>query len=243
MNNTASDASASAAPQTLDYARHAPWHRRRWKRLILGALLLLLVAIGWERYPAVRTQARFLYWQGKCIAYQAPPDQEIVPADPVTQSAGTGRPQAWREFKSLLNPPGPGNFLAWGIPENNTVFLHERISPKGNRRLVVIETPNPERRYGGVWETIFYTVHVIELGTVLVPPKDTDPLGSGLRMFPNSLARTRIFAGQADPQDPSHFTIRTLTGVSNEIVYDGWLRDDDSVIITQRANGSSRPVP
>lgn len=229
-------------PQTLDYARHAPWHRRWRKRLIMGAILLLLVVIGWERYPAVRTQAQFLYWQGKCIVYQAPPDQEIVPADPGAQSAGTGRPQAWREFESLLNPPAPGKFRAKSIPESNTVFLHERISPKGNRRLVVIETNNPDRRFSA-WNDTMYTVKVITLGTALAPPKDPNPMGSGWRDFPNSRAPTRVFAGHADPQDPSHFTIRTLTGVSHEIIYDGWLRDDDSVIITQRVNSSSRPVP
>lgn len=44
----------------------------------------------------------------------------------------------------------------------------------------------------------------------------------------------RVFAGQADPQDASHFTIRyELDGIAGTI--DGWLRADGSVALEPRA--------
>jgi hypothetical protein len=45
--------------------------------------------------------------------------------------------------------------------------------------------------------------------------------------------RVRVYAGQIDPQDASHFTIRyEMWGQSD--VLDGWLNDHDAVRLQQR---------
>jgi hypothetical protein len=54
-----------------------------------------------------------------------------------------------------------------------------------------------------------------------------------------------VHAGQPDPADGSHFTLR-LVIKSHEQILDGWLRDDERVVIEPRNapdSSSTRPLP
>jgi hypothetical protein len=54
----------------------------------------------------------------------------------------------------------------------------------------------------------------------------------------SSINPVRLYAGQADPTDPSHFTIEYATekvaGVWDHGVVDGWLRDNDTLALKFR---------
>ena len=47
------------------------------------------------------------------------------------------------------------------------------------------------------------------------------------------LDQWRLFTGQPDPADPTHFTL-TLRYKSQTATLDGWLRDDDTILIEPR---------
>ena len=50
----------------------------------------------------------------------------------------------------------------------------------------------------------------------------------------------RILAGQVDPSDPSHFTFAyTVNGKPG--IYDGWLKDDERVILEPRPMPATLP--
>ena len=46
-------------------------------------------------------------------------------------------------------------------------------------------------------------------------------------------SKVRMFAGQPDPADPAHFTIRYELDDQPHVI-DGWLRDDDTVLLAWR---------
>jgi hypothetical protein len=141
-----------------------------------------------------------MYWQSRCLRYEA---------------NHTFTPVEWTNYYRLLSPPG---FKSVG-----TVFLHERVSPCGNRRLVVVELAPYEPR-----ETLLRA-------RAFVP--------GGLTSRPRELAQGRgglslpdygeIHAGRPDPHDRSHFTFACeIAGRKN--VIDGWLGDDDLVRLEPR---------
>jgi hypothetical protein len=51
----------------------------------------------------------------------------------------------------------------------------------------------------------------------------------------------KLYAGQPDPKDASHFTIRYTAGEEEGFI-DGWLQDDDTVKLKQRPGAASRPA-
>jgi hypothetical protein len=129
------------------------------------------------------------------------------------------------------------------------LFLHERTSKGGNRRLVALYgwlhddlgsyTPRPlgESR---IWS--------IAIDLVLLKPatlrEDLVEVDSRLSGHAPSLTyawakQARVFAGQPDPNDASHFTIQfEADGKPGTI--EGWLNDDDSV--TLKVHGAPAPV-
>jgi hypothetical protein len=122
-----------------------------------------------------------------------------------------------------------------------TVFLHERRTPAGERRLVGVDLlpfglpiglnlTDPVEGRLEPWGRVFTD------GSFLRPPVEAfspkqNPYRSWSLIGPPD--RLRVFAGQPDPNDPSHFTIDyEVHGVRHTL--DGWLRDDDTVVIEPR---------
>lgn len=69
----------------------------------------------------------------------------------------------------------------------------------------------------------------------LLDPHDTE--GDGIA---DNLFHIRVYAGQPDSADESHFTIRYEINNKNDII-DGYLQDDGSVTLACRAGDSTRP--
>jgi hypothetical protein len=114
--------------------------------------------------------------------------------------------------------------------------LHDRTSPGGRHRLVVITyTPETDNFNASPDEGENYDVQVLTPATLVQPlsvPYHTSG-HDGRVEYPDHPPLVRMFAGQPDPGDPAHFTIRYQMW-GQEDVLDGMLKDDDTVTLTAR---------
>jgi hypothetical protein len=129
-------------------------------------------------------------------------------------------PACWDAFAKHLSPPaGPaGAFL----------FMRERTSPAGVRRLVILQRTVGKAPRPSFWIGVDLDAALLEPGTATMPPRWA-PIQQFAFAFsgqvPATSPRLRMFAGQADPADASHFTIGyELDGEPGTI--DGWLQAD-----------------
>jgi hypothetical protein len=141
-------------------------------------------------------------------------------------------PTCWTRFSKLvgLNNPRPGQ--SFGA----ILFLHERTSSAGNRRLVCIRffpetysfTPQFIDEYN-VEQAVFTPATWMTDAAQNYIPQPADVLSA----FPSRPPDLRIYAGQIDPKDDSQFTIRyEMWGQSD--VLDGRLLNNDQVTLTPR---------
>ena len=230
----------------LAYAPPPRWHRRRRFRRAVGVVLLLAAgAAAWRYGKSAWTRGRLLYYQRQCLAYTAPPDQVVYEQDPVRAAALLSRgsytnvtpaggppeaaltPRCWAEACRLaggLTPPAAGaTAVSGGGSSGATLFLHERRSPGGQRRLVAVQSAP------GLPALASMPVLVEPGSLTAIPSVRAATLDADFDLsLPTNPAGTRFrfFAGQADPSDPSHFTLRfTAEGVPGSV--EGWLRDND----------------
>lgn len=239
-------ADAPPSPPPLQYApRPGPLRRRLARRV--GVLLIVFaatfVSIRWGRPVAGRVE--LLYWQRQCLHYTAPPDQVVYEHGangPPALLAGGGdyvpvtvRPDGFQSStpltaaahlprcaeKFLAQCPGPCISLPAGV-----LFMHERQTPSGARRLVIVTSGFLQGA-----TPLFIPGHdvkadILRPGTLRQPPEEKvgpvilDVLFSQ-RPTPIHL---RVFAGQADAVDPTHFTIAYEFDGQRHVV-DGHLED------------------
>ena len=229
-----------------DYAPPAPRFHRLW--IIPVTIVPLVVLVAWVVPLAKRTAARWqlLRQQARALAYRAPADQVVYESDPAEAakllSLGGGYerwnapespafhiPQFWRGHRQPLGQSG-----------HALVFLHERTSPGGNRRLVVVELGHLSYQR---FADILFLPSVIELGTIGREPKYISAHGGTFSAYVSASERLRVFAGQPDPADKSHFTFDyeiEYQGNSKRGTFDGWLKDNDRVVLKPRI-GERRP--
>lgn len=210
---------AADAGRPLSYAPPPPGRRRRRARRV--GLVLLAVGIafaGWRWGPAARDRAGLLYWQHRCATYAPPADQIVYASGPtdvaalkpdpayVVQPFGppTGAPVAARRPPDCFDryPPAEAMAVSSSIPPGPVLFLHERRTPGGERRIVVV------RLYPVSWVPI--VSHTIgPAGLWAGPTVDPRPGISTAFFYTTDPTRhrLRIFAGQPDPADLSRFTI------------------------------------
>jgi hypothetical protein len=193
--------------------------RRQTRRMIfaLVAVMLLLVLVPLGVRGAKHLQ--LLYWQGRALTTEMSADAVMWDAE---TAISPGAHPTWARFYELLSPPGGAQFA--------TLFLHGRDAGAGQRLLVVDLHLSPqssaEMRY------ISVSARVIEPGTLTRRPRDRVHV---LRAtFHMNAPPVRIFAGQPDPVDPSHFTIVYITTDHAQHMLDGWLLADDTVVIERR---------
>ena len=142
--------------------------------------------------------------------------------------------------------------------EDALLFSHTLTSPSGNTRLVMLEmevklatvtAPKDEHRVA-INRRLKYRIcetkpfgnmpTILRHGTSLKLVQDGEAnlipikwIDGTLRAARPKEYNLRVFAGQPDPQDPSHFTVEyEVGGVKN--VIDGWLTDDDYLRILPR---------
>jgi hypothetical protein len=203
----------------LEYAPPAPWHRRRGaRRAMIFATLLLAGLTAWRIGPQAWRHTQLLYWQNKCMNYTAPADQVVFSANDGSKVV----PKEWTRFYELLSPPGQFSM--------GTVFLHERVAPNGNRRLVGVDVGSMAD--SSLQYTFLYPRSFVP-GTAFSAPVVRSHLD--VAVLSNTFESDKYYAGQLDESDKSHFTLRLVRGQSETII-DGWLKDDDGVLLEARTS-------
>ena len=247
----------SIEPLKLDYGAPPRASRRiRW----IATLLLLVGAIfaGWRWGPYLWHQGNILYWQSKCMRYSPPESMVVYEENPTaaaellnsspqyfayaiyrgkdwnhpgpTVQAAAYRPQGWDKLQAVAGLP-----LINGIGTVNgaIVFLHELVSPGGNHRLVVIEYDAQRDCFTPL---LINRAEVIVPGTWRSGPTRVEkPTVWDVEvMFPTTPPQVRIYAGQVDPADASHFTIRYEMWGQTDVL-DGRLDNNDGITLRQRS--------
>jgi hypothetical protein len=210
----------------LQYSPTPPWRRgRRFRRILVLAVLLLLAATAVLWFPRVRNDVLVVYWQHKCLRHVVPPSTVVHAYPPFDEGERTGVrrvPREWSYLYGALSPPG--------LRSEGTPFLHELRTPSGKRRLVAVdvtEKPTPNSKY------LTLAWRVIEpAGSPLVLPRILRSSGSRLPVDVDS-GSFRVLSGDLDSNDRSHFSF-VCEYAGRQQVLDGWLRDDDSVAIELR---------
>jgi hypothetical protein len=245
---------------TLDYAVLP--RRRRWlRRAVLVVLIAALGYSAWRWGPEAWRRASLLHRQRQCLNYTAAPDMVVYEEEPAAAAKllarsqgdyaayplqrGKGLPATARAVDaaahlphcwSQYQPQAATVMMQFGRAYGAIVFLHERASPSGHRRLVSV-------RYfpdNDTFTPSFVPGHTCEL-IAITPATLTKPAKVAPRMYiidvistwPRVPANVRMFAGQPDPDDPSRFTIRYQMWGKEDIL-DGRLGDDDQVTLTPR---------
>lgn len=130
-------------------------------------------------------------------------------------------------------PPAWGDYVqaakVWVGP---TLFLGYRTSAGGNHRLIVVQSllgfgtdmKHPKERS----HPFAVVANVIAPATLAALPTMIKPAHAGLcgEVEPDPILQ--LFAGHADPADPSHFTIVYQVGARRGTI-DGYLQNDDTV--------------
>jgi hypothetical protein len=214
-------------PPQLDYAQPTPWLRRRSSRrvaLLLFAIIALGFGMRWGSFLVERVQAN--YWFAKCMGYDAPADRPVY--EPRQSGWVTTIPEPWTKFS-----------LYWGGSSpmtGGTLFLHERRTRAGERRLIAVDAVSmifPR--------TLQLQANVFGPAIGMAPAQRKSAVVRVLN-FPFDADEMRIYAGQPDPADASHFTMRYEIGNRHGLI-DGWLRDDDTVVIEPREQSPTQPAP
>lgn len=171
--------------------------------------------------------ARLLYYQHRCFT-RVEPSSAIV----FDESSSTLKTDAdWERFYAIFSPPGGKH--------DATVFIRELRRPDGSTRLVVVEaSPGLSSMPDHLVTLLFappirFDSTVISPGGILQQPQlcsNTSwltPFG-----FVN-MTKFRLYAGQVDPTNPSHFTI-AFDYPDHSGTIDGWLQPNDSILFELR---------
>jgi hypothetical protein len=142
-------------------------------------------------------------------------------------------------------PPSPGSSgtlaRSLGMPSGGTLFLHELRNKAGMRRLAVVQRVPSDG--GPFLYPLGLQVAVFEPATfwsrgknVGRPPVDL-PGDTRSGIIPRvPIQPLRFYAGQADPNDPAHFTIRyELAGTAG--VLDGRLNETGDDLVLKIVSG------
>lgn len=217
----------------------------------VAVMVAALGVVGWKRYgPRLQKRVQMLSLQRQCLAYQPPAGTVRY----VQDGTDTAASQPWKRFFGMKPLPIWGTFQerhvapygplrSGGLQSQGTLFLGERRSPAGNRRLVAVDLRVS-------WNNTNWTASVekraVVPGTLGTEPRETwgGPPADDLKttnlvgqrdvlfMF-DWRQKVKLYAGRPDPADSSHFTIDYELDGRREVI-DGWLRDDDAVELTQR---------
>jgi hypothetical protein len=223
----------------LHYASPLPWYRAgRTQRIIIRLLILSALACGGIWAFRFAQQLQFLFEQHQWMKYTMP-KEKVVAAEGTSEvpqllaTAGYHRIDHGSDSSAKAvagNPPKEIASLDWA-PVCTVVFLHRLQCPEHDARLVSVILDGPGNRLG--WEQ--------ELAALAQVPANLQPGSRPIPCAPAGVSGRfsffadtfRLFAGQPDPADESHFTIRyDLDGKSN--VIDGWLMPDDTVKLEPR---------
>lgn len=213
-------AGAASSPKPLEHAPQRPISSWRYFRLFRACTLVaIFLALAWWGRAACMLAIRLKH-ERACERYDAPPDQVVFDSDPARAAALANDPSFLiSDGCAFRRPPSDWQARAAtlavpGVPRA-LLFLHERHAAGGDHHIVAVDGFGEP----GV-RTCFRVAHGVE-SCVLEPSEMMRPMGL---VFPWPFAQTlwrytgdsrpdiRVYAGQPDPTDASHFTIRYESG-------------------------------
>lgn len=241
----------SNAPIQLRYEMPVP--RRRAARVAGWAAAVVVAILTLRHWPAVEHQARLLYWQRQAMTYAAPASAVVLENNPkrvgalaanspdfvlVRAMSSSSLPAPppiqyfaapWREFYRLFAPPGR--------KAGAVLFLHGRSAPGAEPRLVAIDT-----QWVCSSAVLQVSATVFRPGGIVSRPQLLSESSIVLQTTMPTPGYIRVYAGQPDPDDASHLTIRYVCNGQRHVI-DGWLDRFDHVTLTDSVRGGSITPP
>jgi hypothetical protein len=243
------ESAKSAANAPLDYVPAPRWYgRRAWRRMVIVVVLLGGTAAALRWGPALWLTMRLLYWQRQALNYTASPDQIVYEEQPQSAKkllAGTGgyapfttysNSNTMAAFVPVCQSKLSGVLFRPGPLLGPTLFLHELKTPDGRSHLVLVEY-----QVGSNATRFNCRIEIIRPATPLKPAA-TAPNSTAMLFTPagSQDPQVRVYAGQPDPADPSHFTIRYEMWGQSDIL-DGRIDNTPRVTLTAK-NRPQRPA-
>ena len=231
-------------PQTpIDYAPALPiYRRRRVLRLVIPVAVILFLAFVAITYgPDVWRHAALLYWQDKAMTYSPPPDQVVFDNGPHAFAGATPS----RDIVSLPNSEGRSalpatRFITLLSPRHPTatLFLHERKNSLRQSRLVYVMGhgvfPVRAGQLSDSDTELMIDALVYQPGSAFKEALEMNVQQPFLDVQVRAAGKpVRLFAGQVETDDPSHFSILCEIGDKRSII-DGWLMDNDTLKLEKR---------
>jgi hypothetical protein len=236
--------------QPLDYEpSERTRRRRRLRRLFTIFTILALVALAWWQGPASYRRIARAYWQYRVARFTAPADRVVYEEDPSRWPALLAQPgyrkmpvsaPGWSPFVACLAEPVRRlSELTGARPGATALFAHARRAPDGGKHTVVVWIPINAVRPSAQGASSDNQV-VVGLSTSVISGNTQRDGIHHVSIAPPSVAENRqtplyarIYAGQRDPLDPTHFTIAYEIGEYADVL-DGYLRDDGTVVLRPR---------
>jgi hypothetical protein len=229
--------------------------RRRWRRAVVGLIVLVGGISLWRVGPPFLRQARYVYWQSRCMDFTEPADFVAYEEDQSRAAALLQRPG----YQRVVAPVGLPTAWAVGfVPPPLTqlqpmarpgrwwtemVFVHARTTPATRRqRLVVLgykieSNSNLGRRAGG---RVLQLYGSGKLTASLIPGSEIEGVAHRkLCLVLDGKDVLRIFWGQPDPDHADHFTIGYELNDQRGTI-DGWLKDDGQLDLKVRDGPATR---
>jgi hypothetical protein len=228
-------AGALAARQYGPYA----WHQARllyWQRKCLN-FSMPTDAVVYEEEPTAAAQ---LLRNPEYSPYILRREQDDKAPTAFIQAAAL-TPHCWSTVCTIARIPFWARGYVAGGPSiggpASIIFLHERVSPSGHRRLVCLGYLPVCNTFQPAFIPGFdYVVCVVRPVTWTGQPVLAPPHGYAIEVkssFPRHPPLVRVYAGQPDPTDSSHFTVRYRIWGQEDLL-DGRLQDDDTITLTPR---------
>jgi hypothetical protein len=201
----------------LEYGSIPLNQRRLYRRLIRGVLLLGLVAAAAILGRSALKWGQFIYWQQQCLNFTFAPNQIVY----ASQSEGMP-PVACTPALRFGQVSGTQN-------SGMDVFVHRMRRPDGTQCLVELDF---------VWTSIpgdtdaMTTIGALKSSVWVVSPI-ANLATQDMFTLPDATlnAPWRIYAGQVDPNNPSHLTfVYEYNGQKQ--TFDAWLNNSNQLIIS-----------
>ena len=250
--------STTTAQPHLDYAPGAPVRRRRRvRRLVTIVILVGLTIAGWRYGPRAWQRVRLLDAQHRCLAYSPPAD--LVAYESATPQASALLARPGYVVLPTFGAAGPGPVAGYRPPPLTdleariggaltggpcaVLFMHELRDGAGDRRLVIVF--RDARSIGPLFEVFGISVLVMNPATFRTELRPTPKAivkgwvynGPGWNLPAGDL---RFYAGQIDPNDAAHFTIRYKME-SQEGIVDGRLNATGDDVDIKVISGPAAP--
>jgi hypothetical protein len=207
--------------QPLGYAPPVSGQRKMLLRTALIGALVVAVVLGWKLAPIAWRNVQLYYWQQQCLAIKQPAGAVVFSTDGV-QSPWQ---KQWAQFSSLFSPPGPKNA--------DVVYCNELQRPDGTRRWVILSLNTVT--FADLQTGYYVAETVIEPGSLMRPPQLTLRYRHEM-LIASSTSGIRVIAGPASTTNHLQLTVEHHKA---SLIWDGWLKDDDSVILEPRTTPSA----